>query len=111
MGAPSFVQFRPWRRVWLAAALIALVFVGGGVAAQEAVERDKCPLRAAGGCSCHTDVKRGGAFIAGGRALETPFGTFYSPNITPDSETGIGGWSIAEFTRAMRVGVAPDGGH
>ena len=76
VGAPYFVQFRPWRRVWLAAALIALVFAGGGVAAREAVERGKYPLRAAGGCSCHTDVKRCGAFIAGGRALETPFGTF-----------------------------------
>ncbi|MEE8274273.1 MAG: cytochrome c [Alphaproteobacteria bacterium] len=111
VGAPPFVQFRPWRRVWLAAALIALVFAVGGAAAREAVERGKYLFRAAGGCSCHTDVKRGGAFLAGGRALETPFGTFYSPNITPDSETGIGGWSIADFTRAMRDGVAPDGGH
>ncbi len=47
----------------------------------------------------------------GGRPLKTPFGIFYSPNITPDAETGIGGWSEADFLRAMRQGVAPDGTH
>ena len=43
--------------------------------------------------------------------LATPFGTFYSTNITPDEETGIGAWSDADFVRAMREGVAPDGSH
>lgn len=46
---------------------------------------------------------------AGGRALKTPFGTFYGPNITPDPKAGIGGWSEADFLRAMRHGERPDG--
>jgi len=66
-------------------------------------------LRASGGCSCHTDVEGGGAPLAGGRPLATPFGVYYSTNITPDRETGIGAWSDADFLRAMREGRAPDG--
>ena len=46
---------------------------------------------------------------AGGRALETPFGTIYSTNITPDVETGIGAWSYPAFERAMRDGLHRDG--
>src|SRR5207244_10321283 len=46
---------------------------------------------------------------ARGRASATPFGTFYSPNITPDPETGIGRWSDEQFLRALRDGVRPDG--
>ena len=66
----------------------------------------------AGVCTgCHTDTKGGGEFLAGGRPLKTPFGIFYSPNITPDPVTGIGGWSDADFARAMTEGVAPDGTH
>ncbi len=68
-------------------------------------------LRAAGYISCHTDVANDGAELAGGRALKTPFGTFYTPNITPDKETGIGSWSDQDFLRALREGVSPDGGH
>ena len=61
-----------------------------------------------GGCfSCHTAA--GGQPLAGGRALATPFGTFYSPNITPDPDTGIGRWTDAQFLRALREGVRPDG--
>lgn len=46
---------------------------------------------------------------AGGRALKTPIGTFYGPNITPHPETGIGRWSEADFMRGMRHGRRPDG--
>ncbi|MGI9486337.1 MAG: c-type cytochrome [Geminicoccaceae bacterium] len=67
---------------------------------------------AMGGCvACHTDEKNGGAFLAGGRALTTPFGTFYSSNITPDPGAGIGGWTTGEFVRAMREGLSPEGQH
>ena len=59
--------------------------------------------------SCHTDREHGGQPYAGGRALATPFGTFYSPNITPDLETGIGRWSEAQFRHALRDGTRPDG--
>jgi nicotinate dehydrogenase subunit B len=64
----------------------------------------------AGDCAvCHTAP--GGATNAGGFALETPFGTIYSTNITPDPETGIGLWSYPAFERAMRKGIARDGRH
>ena len=52
-----------------------------------------------------------GVVNAGGRALETPFGTIYSTNITPDVETGIGAWSYPAFERAMREGIHRDGRH
>jgi nicotinate dehydrogenase subunit B len=48
---------------------------------------------------------------AGGRPLQTPFGTIYGTNITPDVETGIGAWSYPAFERAMREGVHRDGRH
>ncbi len=79
--------------------------------AQSPVERGEYLFRASGGCSCHTDLANGGAFMAGGRAIETPFGSIYATNITPDVETGIGRWSDADFVRAMREGIAPDGSH
>ena len=58
---------------------------------------------------CHTAPN--GAPFAGARALPTPFGTLFSNNITPDEKTGIGSWSLAAFSRAMRRGVARDGSH
>jgi mono/diheme cytochrome c family protein len=61
-----------------------------------------------GGCTnCHT--AKDGPLLAGGEPLVTPFGTFHPPNITPHPAAGIGGWSDAQFIRAMREGVAPDG--
>ncbi|MHA5986283.1 molybdopterin cofactor-binding domain-containing protein [Pseudomonas aeruginosa] len=67
-------------------------------------------LAAAGDCAvCHTVT--GGTVNAGGLAMETPFGTLYSTNITPDPETGIGNWSFAAFDRAMREGISRDGRH
>lgn len=73
------------------------------------VEQGAYLVRAAGCLACHTDIKNEGAAYAGGRALETPFGVFYSPNITPDVETGIGGWSDADFITALRSGESPEG--
>lgn len=67
-------------------------------------------LAAIGNCDvCHT--KPGGRSYAGGYPLETPFGVLYSTNITPDPDTGIGAWSQAAFTRAMRDGVDRGGRH
>ncbi len=64
----------------------------------------------AGGCvGCHTVDTKGAVQFSGGRALKTPFGTFYGPNITPHPEAGIGRWSEADFMRAMRHGERPDG--
>ena len=70
-------------------------------------------LFTAGGCaSCHAasdDETR--MKLSGGKPLVTPFGTFYPPNISPDQKTGIGQWSEAQFIRAMREGVSPEGKH
>lgn len=63
-----------------------------------------------GGCfACHTDSKGGGAVLAGGPALKTPFGSFYAPNITMHETDGIGAWTLTDFDRAMRSGVSPTG--
>jgi nicotinate dehydrogenase subunit B len=67
-------------------------------------------LAALGDCAvCHTVAN--GVLNTGGRAIETPFGTIYSTNITPDVETGIGAWSYPAFERAMREGIHRDGRH
>src|SRR5690606_26621179 len=75
----------------------------------EQVQRGK-NVAAAGLCVvCHTAPD--GQRNAGGLPMETPFGTIYTTNITPDPETGIGAWSFDAFDRAMRHGVARDGSY
>jgi len=108
------------RRATLAAFSVALSMVLGSALAPlsakaetsaniEALrERGAYVLRASGCVTCHTDEENDGEFLAGGRALETPFGTFYTPNITFDREHGIGAWQAQDFFRALRHGVAPD---
>jgi mono/diheme cytochrome c family protein len=67
-------------------------------------------LAALGDCAaCHTAPE--GKAYAGGYPLETPFGTIYGTNITPDPETGIGQWPQTAFIRAMREGVDRRGRH
>ena len=76
-------------------------------ASQTLIEQGRY-LAIAGNCaSCHTAP--GGRFMAGGLPFETPFGTLYSTNITPDPATGIGSWSERDFLNAMRHGVRPGG--
>jgi mono/diheme cytochrome c family protein len=69
----------------------------------------------AGGChSCHMPTKESGldqASVAGGSPLKTPIGVLYSPNLTPDPETGIGTWSDADFVNAMQKGLSENGEH
>jgi mono/diheme cytochrome c family protein len=65
-------------------------------------------LTRAGDCiGCHT--ARGGVPYAGGRGIETPFGTVYAPNLTPDPRTGLGDWSASDFWRALHNGRSRDG--
>lgn len=59
--------------------------------------------------ACHTNVSEGGKPFAGGLSIATPFGTFYSPNITPDVETGIGSWTEEDFRNALQKGLDPKG--
>ena len=99
------------RRAARAALAIAFLLEGAARAdgAADRIARGRAVLEASGGCTCHTDFEGGGEPLAGGRPLATPFGVFYSTNITPDLETGIGRFGDADFLRAMREGRAPDG--
>lgn len=64
----------------------------------------------AGDCmACHTDTHNKGKVFAGGLDMQTPFGMMYTPNITPDPETGIGNWTDEQFLRAMKRGISPTG--
>lgn len=69
----------------------------------------------AGGCaSCHAapeakDDAR--LLLVGGQRFASPFGTFIAPNITPDPQAGIGGWSLQDLANAMQRGVSPEGQH
>jgi len=85
------------------------VFALAAAAADEAVARGAYLARAGGCFACHTDVKGGGAPLAGGGRIETPFGTFFGPNLTPHPDHGLGHWTEADFFAAMTEGRAPDG--
>lgn len=75
------------------------------------VERGRY-LATVGNCAgCHTDEVNDGERYAGGREMETPFGSIYTPNITFDNETGLGLWTRDDFYRAMNEGIARDGSH
>ena len=73
------------------------------------VERGAYLFKAAGCAVCHTDSAHGGPALGGGRALKTDYGIFYTPNISPDLKYGIGAWTDADFLKALRKGVSPDG--
>lgn len=99
-------------------ASLLLLAGGGAVRAQEVepdpasddpVARGAYVFAAAGCASCHTAEEEGAQPLAGGRALPTPFGVFYTPNITPDPQYGIGDWTEADLVRALRGGVSPEG--
>ena len=78
-------------------------------AQQDLIKRGEYLARMGDCIACHTNVKAKTPSFAGGLPLATPFGTFYSPNITPDKETGIGKWTEQDFIRAMKEGRSPDG--
>ena len=101
-------------RTILAGLLLCTAFAVGDAHAQlkeeptaDDIARGKA-LTDAGGCaSCHTADP--GKPFAGGKRIDTPFGGIYSPNLTPDRDTGLGAWSDDDFYRAMRFGAGPDG--
>ena len=68
-------------------------------------------LATVGDCAaCHT-LPGSGRDFAGGRPIETPFGTLLAPNITPDPATGVGAWTDDEFVNALTVGTGRNGVH
>ena len=96
----------------LAALCAALALLSNAAAAQEASDDDllargQYVLQISGCIHCHT--AEDGEQLAGGRALETPFGIFYSPNISSHRAAGIGAWSVGDLRRALHQGISPDG--
>ncbi|HBN9703309.1 TPA: cytochrome c [Pseudomonas aeruginosa] len=73
------------------------------------VHKGEYLARAADCVACHTVP--GGKPFAGGVEFKLPFGSLFSPNITPDKETGIGAWTDDEFVDALQKGVGRDGKH
>jgi len=76
--------------------------------------RGEAVFHAAGCASCHMAPGATGAeqrVLAGGQEFPSDFGTFIAPNISPDPEQGIGGWSLQEFASAMTRGTSPTGAH
>src|SRR5262245_54025167 len=111
---PGMAPERPegWlsRTLTVALSLVLLLLGAVSAAAQPApdpVLRGRYVFGAAGGCGCHT--VQGQPANAGGRKYEGPYGTVYSTNITPDQETGIGGWTDEQIITAIRLGRRPNG--
>ena len=88
--------------------VLALLAATCANAQENAVQRGRYLVFAGGCITCHTAEGDAARAMAGGRPLESPFGTFFSPNITPDAETGIGDWTDEEFISAFWEGVGPD---
>lgn len=102
-------MFRPNALVF---ALGCAALVGFNAALAHGDPKNGQYLAKAAGCmGCHTDTALGAVPYAGGRVLETPFGKFYGPNITPHPQHGLGAWSEADFRRALRLGERRDGAH
>ena len=115
------------KRVLAVAALAAVVAVAGFALSSPALQRaglepipagepelvNGAAMFRAGGCeSCHaTPNQPDGTRLGGGLVLQSPFGAFHVPNISPHPRDGIGAWTPRQFVRAMRAGVSPDGRH
>jgi len=95
--------------VWVCMMWCAMSLVVSPARGDTTVERGRYLFEVAGCKGCHTAEE--GALLAGGRVLETPFGLFVAPNITPDKVTGIGHWTLDQFRQALRRGVSPGGEH
>lgn len=91
--------------LWALSGLAWAASTGPLVPNAEVLARGEYVFNAGGCASCHTQDQP----LAGGVELVTPFGTFYGPNISPDAQYGIGGWTDDEFIKAMRKGESPEG--
>jgi mono/diheme cytochrome c family protein len=99
------------KRAILGAILLCTAFACGPVRADPppaaTVARGKALVEAADCASCHTaDPSKP---LAGGKRIDTPFGCIFSPNLTPERDTGLGAWTDDEFYRALHEGVARNG--
>jgi hypothetical protein len=82
------------------------------------IERGKNITLVTKGCvHCHSAINNVDSLLrkgeepslTGAKKVETPFGTFFTPNITPDAKTGIGSMTDAEIARVLRYGVKSNG--
>jgi len=101
-------------RYFLASCLAAAVLIANAPAPAEEqasdpslVARGSYLAKAADCMPCHTSARD--KPYAGGLKLNTPFGAIYSPNVTPDRETGIGAWTFDQFRNAVHSGIRADG--
>lgn len=104
---------KTFRHAFATAVLMALSFFSASGWAAEGVDaqlvaRGEYLARAADCAACHT--AKGGQPFAGGLPMASPLGTIYSTNITPDKALGIGGYSLEDFDRAVRRGIAKRAG-
>src|SRR5580698_4591788 len=95
--------------LWALAMLGPIAAYGQSAPTAEDIKQGEYLARIGDCAACHTAP--GGPEFAGGLPMPMPFGTIYSTNITPDPETGIGGYSPKEFDAALRAGIAKDGHH
>jgi len=80
-------------------------------AREQVIRRGEYLVKLGDCMACHTDTDHMDTPFAGGLKIGTPFGDLFTPNITPDEKTGIGGWTDEAFVRAMREGIRPDGSY
>lgn len=116
--SPTYPAMGP-RRSHVIAALSLLIGLAGAGPAPAAdspqLERGRYLVEDIAACgNCHTPrddkgVRMNESGMVGGSRWQLPTATVYAPNITPDVETGIGGWTDAQIARAIREGVRPDG--
>lgn len=96
---------KPFHNVGESLAEYPQVNYGANIELADKIKRGEYLVKLGDCIGCHTQ-KNGKAF-AGGLGFSTPFGTIYSPNITPDQTTGIGKWSQTQFFHAVKQGIAP----
>ncbi len=107
MAAASATAVTRTHAAALAAAAAVTSLPGHDGTAADRLARGAYLARAGDCIACHTAP--GGKPFAGGLKFDTPIGAIYSTNITPDARTGIGGWTLADFDRALRGGVRRNG--
>ncbi|WP_168787451.1 cytochrome c [Paraburkholderia aromaticivorans] len=111
-GAPVFrgSLIAAWFLASLSLSSLAHALPGDTLNSQDVVTRGKYVSVAADCMACHS-APHGGKPFAGGYGIDTPLGKIYSTNITPSTSAGIGSYSEAEFSNAIRRGIRRDGRH
>ena len=105
---PEALDFAGGTRVALADyGPVGITGVPAELANADPLAKGRYLAEAADCAACHT--AKGGKPFAGGRPFKLPFGTIFTPNITPDRETGIGDWNDSEFLRAVHKGIGKGG--